>query len=385
MRPGNWGKWGEFEIDRTPNEPSGDHDLIIDGVLVEQKHAAVQSHRHMFIFWLRDHTLLQKFLRHSIIDLPPIEYLHSSFECGDTPITALAFSSQEPKLPRPHSYKTIFEAEPDLSKWTKPYSFAKYCDQLSQHLKTLKTDVEFQTAQDENKLLQVSSFWITFSLSTPALPLINEVNRRIETLRIIHEEIETVLLPGSKSTAVAVAFDFPEPVRIPCEQYLVYFVEFLRELGVEATSDLRHEAGKVLFTITPRDPLEALDNIRLALEIYLRLPSSPFDATAAYNDVTTQKLLANIHHLTGQLALARALVETKNATIQTQQLAMDMATLGVEVVAESVVDVTPPPKKSDKEEFLGGTFAVTKYQGKGFEINIPELIRLLRRRFGKSN
>ena len=48
-------------------------------------------------------------------------------------------------------------------------------------------------------------------------------------------------------------FEFPDAVRVPCEQYLLYFAQFLRDLGVEASSELRHEVGMVLFSVTPTD------------------------------------------------------------------------------------------------------------------------------------
>ena len=54
------------------------------------------------------------------------------------------------------------------------------------------------------------------------------------------------------------------------------------------------------------------------------------------------------------------------------------------VVLDSIVEVIPGPKEPDKEEFLAGTGAVTKYHCKGVEINLTELIRMLKRQFGKS-
>jgi len=40
-------------------------------------------------------------------------------------------------------------------------------------------------------------------------------------------------------------------------------------------------------------------------------------------------------------------------------------------------------KSDDKEEFLGGAVALTKYQGKGVEINLAEIFRKLKRLFQK--
>ncbi|HYJ88718.1 MAG TPA: hypothetical protein VEW46_21810 [Pyrinomonadaceae bacterium] len=65
-------------------------------------------------------------------------------------------------------------------------------------------------------------------------------------------------LLGEDSDSVSALFEFPEEVRLPCEQYLQYFAEFLRDLGVNANTSLVQQAGQVLFTVTPTDQEQAL-------------------------------------------------------------------------------------------------------------------------------
>lgn len=52
-----------------------------------------------------------------------------------------------------------------------------------------------------------------------------------------------------------------------------------------------------------------------------------------------------------------------------------------EIVLESMKDVSPKPK--DSEEVLGGLAEITKYEGKGFNLNLPEAFRRLRQLFGE--
>jgi hypothetical protein len=59
------------------------------------------------------------------------------------------------------------------------------------------------------------------------------------------------------------------------EQYLLYFVQFLEDLGIHATADLQEQARGVLLTVTPQDGREALERIREALDVYLQIPRSP--------------------------------------------------------------------------------------------------------------
>jgi hypothetical protein len=176
--------------------------------------------------------------------------------------------------------------------------------------------------------------------------------------------------------SVKIVLDFPEEVEVYCEQYLVYFVQFLKDLGVSATSELKHEAGKVLFSVTPTDQNEALDKIRSALEVYLALPSEKLTHSSD-NPVEVQRLSANIHHLQGQLSIAQAVLQAEEAAIQAQQISIN------NLLSENVIDITPK-KAEDKEEFLGGTIALTKYQNKGVEINLAEIFRKLKRLFQKS-
>jgi serine/threonine protein kinase len=78
-----------------------------------------------------------------------------------------------------------------------------------------------------------------------------------------------------EDVVLATFAELPEEMKIPCEQYLIYFVQFLKDIGIQATSDLKHEAGKILFSISPVNNNDALDKIREALSIYLFLPTNP--------------------------------------------------------------------------------------------------------------
>jgi CheY-like chemotaxis protein len=191
----------------------------------------------------------------------------------------------------------------------------------------------------------------------------------------------------SKATAYSLIsqFDFPEEVRVPCEQYLLYFVQFLKDLGVEATADISHEAGKVLFAVTPSDKNEALGTIHNALEVYLRLAASPIDSSSMlHSDIQVQRLAANIQHLQGQLTLAHAVLQAKDATIELQQTTIQQQRLLTgEIVLESMKDVSPKSKDKDTEEVLGGLAEITRYEGKGFNLNLPEAFRRLRKLFNE--
>jgi len=198
------------------------------------------------------------------------------------------------------------------------------------------------------------------------------------------EKVEPLSASKPQDNSIVMSFDFPEEVRVPCEQYLLYFGKFLQDLGVRTTSDLEHNAGQVLFTITPADSQTALDKIRTALDIYLQLPSSRVsDSTHA--EIAIHRLESTLHRVKSDFKLVVAELQAKNATIQAHELTIQAHELTIniqkgllsgEIIFDSIKNVTP--KTEDKEELLGGIVSLAAYKDKGVEINLAELYRKLK-------
>ena len=224
-------------------------------------------------------------------------------------------------------------------------------------------------------------FELTFNVYNPKSDVATEISRYTSLLTQLHEEAEIFLNRRLHDGSVVLYFDFPDEVRVPCEQYLLYFVQFLRGLGIEATAELKHEASQVLFAVKPSDAQEALDKIRMALEVYMRLPSTSINESPLESEIAIQRLAANIYHLKGQLSLAYAELQANDRTIQAQQFLIEFQQrlLSGEILLESAIDAPNQETTEDKEELIKGALAITRYKGKGFEINLPEVYRRLRK------
>src|SRR6266446_3721901 len=185
-----------------------------------------------------------------------------------------------------------------------------------------------------------------------------------------------------RGESVFMLFDFPEQVRVPCEQYLLYFGQFLRDLGVEVNTALTPEAGQVLFSVTPTDKKEALNKIRVALDLYLHLPSSPMNDTTN-ESIEVQRLEAAIFRFKSDLKLAAAELQAKNRTIEAQQLIISVqkGLMNGEVLVDSLKEVTPKPE--DQEYVIDGVVALGTFEAKVVKLNLGELFRKLKRFFGR--
>jgi hypothetical protein len=256
-----------------------------------------------------------------------------------------------------------------------PFAFDEY-------YRSLHNLVELSGVADvELDAEQVSGPCAKFSIDS-SLPLKTEVERCLAILQAPHEEVTQQLT--AQTNSLALLFDFPQEVRVPCEQYLLYFVQFLQDLGVEATADLRHEAGKVLFAVSPGNKETALDNIRTALQTYLQLPSSPLDTDSIVEyEIAAQRLAANIDHFKGQVRLVNAQLRLADATIQQQQIAIDHL-LTKDVVLKWLNDAETEPANDEPEPLFGGTVALTTFEKYGVRVSLGEVFRRLRGLFSEA-
>ena len=166
---------------------------------------------------------------------------------------------------------------------------------------------------------RLQSLNVSFVISADKL-IAEEIERGALILREVHKEAVSRLILRNNSGSVMASFkDFPKEVRTYCEQYLLYFIQFLQDLGIDATSEIKHASGRVLFTVTPHNENEALDKIRTALNIYLRLPSNPVSNDPS-NEIAVQRLESSVLRLQSDLRLASAELQAKNATLEAQQI-----------------------------------------------------------------
>jgi len=174
--------------------------------------------------------------------------------------------------------------------------------------------------------------------------------------------------------AVVAVFDFPSPVASACKQYLLHFAEFLRDVGVEASADIHDEAGQLLFTVTPARSTTALSAIRQALDVYLRLPAATLEGVPAtlVDQIATDKLQMNIHHLKAQLASASMMLRLQEATIDAQQCTIEAQRRLIDGANEL---------QSDREALIPGVLDVVPAEFNGARLDLPELLRKVKKLF----
>lgn len=266
----------------------------------------------------------------------------------------------------------------DLGCWSRPYGVNQLAFELRRLLDTDEGDLTFSGVEDEGGFLN------GFGISAP-IELCETVSYVLDRLKPKVDKLiraaETNLLQDSN--AIISVFDFPEPVRTACEQYLAYFGQFLRDLGIDASTSISERASEVLFTVEPKDKTIALDTIRDALNAYLKMPGSSEAAAemAQGKDISILQLRSNIFHLQSQLALLAAIVQAKDATISAQITELTM--LRNDGDLRRYLPSSSSLKNKDSEPLIEGLVDVESYKTKGFVFDLPNILRTLKRKVGK--
>lgn len=289
----------------------------------------------------------------------------------------------------------------DVTEWARPWNLGAYSRALTSA--TEKRNITGLNFHADLEPFRGIGFRCTGRSQNHTLG--EELGYWVETIRSIDEEATVSLIAAQNADSIITTFNFPPQVQGACEQYLTYFAQFLRELGIEATTGLQHEETTVLFSVMPKGKEHALEQVWRALAVYLQLPTSAtleFAATQS-TDVRVQQLAGMVQYYNAQLTLSRA--AARSAEIDLRAQARDIQTLERESAAQQLViaeqrtllqqqaramesanvlldslhSISKGGVVMDKEEFLGGVVALGTMEEKGVSINWAEGWRRLRR------
>jgi hypothetical protein len=277
----------------------------------------------------------------------------------------------------------VFWPSIQFKDWTGPFSLPILSDEIRIRLEAGFMEPLSFCSKESSK--NVTNFGI-------AVPFKREITTLRELMEFYRPMVENLLevcvrsvLAEMKRDSLVTFFEFPQTVRTACQQYLLYFVQFLADLGIDADAELKEDAHRILFSVTPRNGSEALEIIQKALEVFLRIPtSSNFNNHESIHDnIAGQQLIENAMHLQSKFALAHAIDRTNNATIEMLQLSNFQYQ---QIIQAQAAEVFPSKSSiisgtSEKEDLIKGFITVTPFKGKGFEIDLPNILRSLKRQF----
>ncbi len=185
---------------------------------------------------------------------------------------------------------------------------------------------------------------------------------------------------------VKASFEFPKHLRTACEQYLMYFGEFLKDLGTSADVTVRKKGQETLFSVIPEKQEKALEKIKDALSFYIGLTIVPEDeihieqTEDLRQQISLSRLKAEYHDL-------KKKIESNDAENAALQIAVNALQDNVKMSKEalsavillSFKSIEKQGKKEDSEKFLEDAIKLTKLRLPGVEIDLPKVVEQSRR------
>jgi hypothetical protein len=259
----------------------------------------------------------------------------------------------------------------DWEEWNKPWSMSSFASEFEENIKKLN-DKRFQYYQEDPDSM-LNGFGVTYYPLDGNSRIKTEVDYVFTLIEELLAKTNKNLLESSNAEAVLTYFQFPDELKTACKQYLVYFAQFMADLGIAVDTEIKEELHHTLFKVVPNNREESLDKIREALSIYLNAPNdNTFHSQALdQKDIAVRQWEANIFHLKSQLSLAGSIIQAKDATIQMLELS--------NYQYKQLLESHSSKKETDKEEIIQGILSVNKFEGKGFTIDIAEIFRRLKR------
>jgi hypothetical protein len=199
----------------------------------------------------------------------------------------------------------------NLGTWNHPFSAIEFCQYFVENF-----------THDEFCALSESHHGINFSFMMSKNETELKIIDKIEILNNLFEKskndsIEALTHSKSKELFIRM-FDFPSDYANICSQYLMWFGEFLKNLGIEADVSTENKDGKTSLTVSPAENGEMLEQIEELFHTYLSLPYvkvlPPEQDISPQNLHAYQTAIFQVQHLGTQIQMKDAAIASYQAT-----------------------------------------------------------------------
>lgn len=397
--------------DQNPDQPSNKNILTIFGKPVDKEKAYIflRSYKSLSIR-IHDKNLLESIFEYTSSDILEgyegvkfyLEWnLNLSQSFDDFYSNSFDISRKEGRLELEYDLACNYDG------WANPWSmidhlhefYCYFCEEVDLHEevdmfkingKKYPEDFSLEYLQEDDWIdhYDWANVRISYVFDEDNSLFKNQVSKFFAILQKAHDKALDRLQSNADHRSLMQRFHFPDEVKVACEQYLLYFAEFLRDVGIEAKSSLQDSGNYTLFVVEPKNKDEALDNLRIALEVYLRLPNSPgfYGSNVLDVSIPVQRLSSQIQFLQSQLTLANATLQQKDFLISQQSQFIESQRFHIQQFSPQILLSSRKESEkegSNEEPIVGDYLKVKDYEWGPLVFGLPELLRKMREYFSK--
>ncbi|MFK3858311.1 hypothetical protein [Pseudoalteromonas rhizosphaerae] len=203
--------------------------------------------------------------------------------------------------------------------------------------------------------------------------LLQEIDTLIGFVKDCSKQVHAKLTEESKGNIIKKVFDFPHEYVVTCSQYIIWFGEFLNNLGIDANVSTNQTGSQTQVIISPNDCPELLTEIEKLFYQYLSLPYAellPPEPNSSQSEMLSfQSLKMQVQHLQTQIQMKDAVISSyqvtnKNLRVQNSELLL-------------IKSLQP----NEKAEFFNGFLKVSRIQKIGkngnAEVDLTPILKLM--------
>ncbi len=238
----------------------------------------------------------------------------------------------------------------DLDAWNEPYSYGSYVDHLDELIEGQSEPIKKYSKHESVGSPYLAALGVTFHLDEG--DVVESILSYAKKISLAQKQAHVTLVNEEPKDALVKLFNFPKEYEAICVQYLVWFGEFLAELGIKAQVISEQNGASTKFIVAPEDAEETLAQVEKLFYTYLSLPYAEFlpaSNSDSSNKALVLSLKAQVDHFKTQIEFKEAVIETKNATICTLNTRYEQASK--ELLLLKAV-------KDDRLELFDGAFSL---------------------------
>ncbi len=186
---------------------------------------------------------------------------------------------------------------------------------------------------------------------------------------------------GGFSEKVVAKFNFNKESLHAYSAYISYFIEFLKDIGIDAAGEFKHDSDSIVLSISPNNKDIALTNISEALSAYLKLPSISIETDLVSNldpisEFKFEKLRSEIERLKSSLRVSEALVKYQDTLISHHET--NKSVVSINSRKNDIIDglsyVYVDDKEQEKKSFLGGGIKLGVFTKFGVDFDLSKIL-----------
>ncbi len=161
----------------------------------------------------------------------------------------------------------------DVERWSKVWSILEFSKEFQETVEIYNNkNIKYYSMDEDESVL--NGFGIECCIESLSNPIKTEADQLENILKEIVNVTIKRLISKINNNSIVTYFQFPDEIKTVCCQYLIYFTQFIADIGIEVSTELKEEANQILFRVIPKNQEDALSKIQEALSIYLNAPTN---------------------------------------------------------------------------------------------------------------